>query len=592
MKNIYSILLAIAVAATATAQTPTWTGDSALSRICIDVNGRAGLLANTYNTIVSQNNYLNAVNSNTGTLKFNNGRAYGGELQIGYFFGHKRNWGVGLGFNYQQLSGELALDNFHVEFQSTDFKNNIFRQVITAHNLVEKQDITSMNIPLVAKYKKRFSKHWGFTADGGLLFNVQMQNSYTASGTFDYEAIYKFASGNQTVYDDAVTPDANDYFITRDNYLKNNANGDVNKYFDSLRTLGYNVGLNVKPGANTGKVSYATGLGFVLKPSVNIFLSNSIALDLGLYYSYQQFRNNALNTYQLTNKVGSYNPILNSVSTAGVQSYGANVGVRIFFASRKDRDHDGVPDKRDLCPDDSGLVIFQGCPDSDGDGIINKNDSCPAVKGIAKFNGCPDTDGDGIQDKDDECPLQKGLPALKGCPDKDKDGIPDKDDNCPDVPGLAAFNGCPDTDGDGLPDNVDECPVKAGPVSNKGCPIPEKIVDDAMADVDITTPILFELNSTVIKEESVPVLERAARELKDGKIQSITIDGHTDATGEDDYNMGLSLMRAKAVKRKLISLGAPVTSVHIEGFGERRPVATNKTREGRMRNRRAVMKVK
>ena len=153
-------------------------------------------------------------------------------------------------------------------------------------------------------------------------------------------------------------------------------------------------------------------------------------------------------------------------------------------------------------------------------------------------------------------------------------------------------NGCPDTDGDGVPDIVDECPKVAGPVSNKGCPIPEKIVDSAMADVDIKAPILFELNSTIVKEESLPILEKAARELQKGTLQSITIDGHTDATGEDDYNMGLSLMRAKAVKRKLISLGAPAGSVHIEGFGERRPVATNRTREGRMRNRRAVMKVK
>ena len=137
---------------------------------------------------------------------------------------------------------------------------------------------------------------------------------------------------------------------------------------------------------------------------------------------------------------------------------------------RNDRDHDGVKDKDDLCPDDSGLVALKGCPDKDGDGITDKEDACPDVAGLAQFKGCPDKDGDGIIDKEDACPDEKGLAINKGCPDRDGDGVIDKEDACPDEKGLAINKGCPDRDGDGVIDKEDACPDKPGPKSNKGCP--------------------------------------------------------------------------------------------------------------------------
>ena len=135
-----------------------------------------------------------------------------------------------------------------------------------------------------------------------------------------------------------------------------------------------------------------------------------------------------------------------------------------------DKDHDGIADKDDLCPADSGLVSLKGCPDKDGDGIADKDDACPDVAGLAQFKGCPDKDGDGVIDKEDDCPDVKGLATLKGCPDRDGDGVSDKDDVCPDVAGLIKNKGCPDKDGDGVIDKDDACPDKPGPASNRGCP--------------------------------------------------------------------------------------------------------------------------
>ncbi|MFA6237741.1 MAG: OmpA family protein [Bacteriovorax sp.] len=66
------------------------------------------------------------------------------------------------------------------------------------------------------------------------------------------------------------------------------------------------------------------------------------------------------------------------------------------------------------------------------------------------------------------------------------------------------------------------------------------------------------------------------------------IEGHADSTGPASFNDKLSLMRAEAVKRKLIEYGVDQKRLRAEGFGEDRPVASNTTSEGRQRNRRAA----
>lgn len=116
---------------------------------------------------------------------------------------------------------------------------------------------------------------------------------------------------------------------------------------------------------------------------------------------------------------------------------------------KKDKDQDGVKNRRDKCPEISGPVENKGCPwpDFDGDGVPDKEDQCKEVSGPIENNGCPfpDTDGDGIIDKDDACPTVAGPAENNGCPwpDTDGDGILDKDDACPTVPGMPEYNGCP-----------------------------------------------------------------------------------------------------------------------------------------------------
>jgi OmpA-OmpF porin, OOP family len=76
-----------------------------------------------------------------------------------------------------------------------------------------------------------------------------------------------------------------------------------------------------------------------------------------------------------------------------------------------------------------------------------------------------------------------------------------------------------------------------------------------------------------------------------GKVKSLTLEvivavGHTDSIGTDAYNQKLSIRRAEAVKKYLVSQGIEAKRIYVEGKGESQPVADNKTKEGRAKNRR------
>jgi hypothetical protein len=165
-----------------------------------------------------------------------------------------------------------------------------------------------------------------------------------------------------------------------------------------------------------------------------------------------------------------------------------------------DNDNDGVPDAQDKCPnaaeDMDQFEDEDGCPDPDNDkdGIPDLNDACPNAaedgRGKRPHDGCPstaeDADGDGIPDATDKCPDEPedkdGFQDEDGCPDpdNDNDGIPDGFDNCPndpeDMDGFEDEDGCPDPDNDkdGFPDAEDKCPNKPetlnGVKDDDGCP--------------------------------------------------------------------------------------------------------------------------
>jgi len=98
--------------------------------------------------------------------------------------------------------------------------------------------------------------------------------------------------------------------------------------------------------------------------------------------------------------------------------------------------------------------------------------------------------------------------------------------------------------------------------------------------------IHFESSRAVLKRSSYKLLNRLVAIAKDCPCATITIEGHTDASGNDDANMVLSEQRARAVLNYMLSRGVRRSKLIAVGYGENRPIATNETPEGRAKNRR------
>ncbi len=256
-----------------------------------------------------------------------------------------------------------------------------------------------------------------------------------------------------------------------------------------------------------------------------------------------------------------------------------------------DTDGDGIYDKDDNCPKEKGTKEFKGCPDTDGDKIIDKDDACPETPGLVAFGGCPDTDGDGIADKDDACPEIAGLKILKGCPDTDGDGITDAADKCPKVKGPKENEGCPwpDTDGDGVLDKDDKCVDVKGTVANNGCPEVDETVMKKLNEYAKT--ILFETGKASFEKQTFPVLVSIAAILKEYPTAKFSIEGHTDNVGKADKNLQLSKERAAAVMKYLTDNGIDASRLTSEGYGQTKPIDSNKTKEGKANNRRVEVKL-
>jgi outer membrane protein OmpA-like peptidoglycan-associated protein len=102
-----------------------------------------------------------------------------------------------------------------------------------------------------------------------------------------------------------------------------------------------------------------------------------------------------------------------------------------------------------------------------------------------------------------------------------------------------------------------------------------------------TTGIMFNVNSAVIQESSFGIVKEIATVLNDNPDIKIKVIGHTDSDGDDAANMELSKKRAAAVKALLASeYKIDASRIETEGKGESKPVADNKTKEGKMQNRR------
>ncbi len=643
MKKILFIVLAGVVAQTAIAQksNPYFTHDSLLGRWVIDINLLGGMANQNLSTSNSLMNNLNAVNADVSSLKFRDGYAYGADAQLGFFFGEKRHWGVGAGLMFMKERGHAAINNYSIAYQATDGAGNIYRQQVTGHDIKEDMIETNFNVPVVLKYKNRFSKHWGFTADAGALINLEMKNSYTTHANFDYEAIYKFEKIEgviTSVYDNSPTPSANDWLITKAEFLRNNPTGDYQAYVNTKRSLGYSVGEALPPTSKTGSTTYKqASIGLLLQPSFNYFLSDYMALNFGVFYMVKPFNNNVQTDYRLTSGIGSYNSLMSNVKSTTNQDYGINIGLRIFMGRKC------MPMK--ISSIDSKSPTYCGLLDG-SISIHGLNPNQPATVDY-NFNGKQPTQFGGIVKADSVITIDnlgagtysdivvtikkknaKGgsislndprlIIASQGATNPSAQGVCD---GSVVFNGLKAgsvininkqYNGTAQTVYTGIVSTDNSITVSGlcegkytGVIANTNncfangtdftlvAPIPvvAAIPEHKPVVIDVIQPVQFDFDRSIIHTSDYYILDEVySKAMADDRI-IVKIDGYTCSIGTVNYNQRLSEKRAYAVKRYLVNKGLSESRIRTYGHGEYEPVSSNTTRDGRRHNRRSGLKI-
>jgi OOP family OmpA-OmpF porin len=126
-------------------------------------------------------------------------------------------------------------------------------------------------------------------------------------------------------------------------------------------------------------------------------------------------------------------------------------------------------------------------------------------------------------------------------------------------------------------------PEKPKPEPEKPKPVAEKVT--------FAADVLFDFDKAVIKPEGKSKLDDISNKVRGVNLEVVIAIGHADSVGTDQYNQRLSVRRAESVKAYLVSKGIEGNRVYTEGKGEKQPVADNKTREGRGKNRRVEIEV-
>jgi|GEM_PF-1150210 len=327
-------------------------------------------------------------------------------------------------------------------------------------------------------------------------------------------------------------------------------------------------------------------------------------------------------------------------------------GFSFTFVTRRDSDNDGIEDDEDACSnaaeDIDGFRDDDGCPDPDNDrdGILDAGDKCPELPedpdGFEDNDGCPDLDNDkdGIPDTEDNCANIPedfdGYEDEDGCAelDNDGDGILDVNDRCPELPedfdGFEDSDGCADldNDGDGIYDEKDRCPDQPETINNfedsDGCPDivpppqaqPDQFIEperpkkqeserkaETTEETEVTTAPKSEANNfllhaiTTFEEESSQInpqayaeLNRIAEAIKNNSSAKWRIEGYMDNSLPSKESADISLKRAQAIKKYLVSKGISQAQLEAVGMGDKNPIESNEKTFGRLRNRRVEIK--
>ena len=114
---------------------------------------------------------------------------------------------------------------------------------------------------------------------------------------------------------------------------------------------------------------------------------------------------------------------------------------------------------------------------------------------------------------------------------------------------------------------------------------------EVVAERIVLRGVNFDFDKAEIRPDAAVILDEVVSILSGKPDVQVRIEGHTDSTGPEDYNQGLSERRADSVRTYLVEQGIAEAQLTSVGFGESKPISTNDTREGRALNRRVELQV-
>lgn len=289
-----------------------------------------------------------------------------------------------------------------------------------------------------------------------------------------------------------------------------------------------------------------------------------------------------------------------------------NFGFEISSSFNKAIDFNGITHLRHK----AAIYIGIGDRDRDGDGIINRKDKCPKIPGLPEFNGCPDNDGDGIPDLEDKCPNEPGEKLNNGCPEKDEaldenNLISDKNKEL--QLGVVSSTFSKNTTNTKEESGNQEVLAENNSMSNKNKELQLEVVSSAFSKN--TTNTKQESNNQISKDisnipflinkkldenriiyfpaGSIKILGKKNLVKLRGIIKLITnqkdlkvlLEGHSSDDGDSLSNLELSRDRAIIIKQTLIDLGTDPGRIKIKALGEEEPIFDNKSTNGDRFNR-------
>lgn len=513
--------------------------------------------------------YLNALNANMSEIDASSGINYGADLNFGYFFGPKKNFGLGTGLQFVSQSYNLNMDKFAIEYQSTDNFGSTFRQGLRANGGVEEKLVArSLGLPVLLLYKKQLNERWGLNLDLGVVFNLWSKTTYTSESNFDYEAIYAFDGNGNPIYDANPVPDPNDWLITKAHYEKVNNDGNVNNYFEGLHQQGYNVGLGVNPDKKEGDVKdYVIQTSFFIQPGVSYRIKPNLALHGQIAYRRLVVEHGNSSNYKTTDTRGSYQTMSDGLNTSTQGLLSASVGIRYYFGSSKPKPAPVTPPVVKEEPKPAPVVVAPAPkPDPAKEKVLVQ------VK---------------LQDEKYGNPVPGNIIIRKG--------------------DVLVYNGV--ADASGLSKFYLDPGYYAVGVTAKGYIPAEESLNLLASEkgtsktIELKQPkiekglvfkvkaINFETGSDKLTPSSYDILNNMGAMLKEYPQMVIEVAGHTDNVGDDNLNLALSQKRAEAVKTYLTGKGVNAKQVNAKGYGETKPIADNATDEGKLKNRRVEFSV-